>query len=77
MDAQEGSFIVGEPSGMVDNYEVGKAHVFDSDGSFMASLQSPAPEYQLSFGHSVAISGDRVAVSEPYAWTDNMTPNAG
>jgi hypothetical protein len=77
LDAQGGSLVVGEPFAYVDETEAGRAHVFDSDGNFMASLQSPAPEYELSFGHSVAISGDRVAVSEPYAWTDDQTPNAG
>ena len=69
--------MVGDPFAYVDETEAGRAHVFDSDGNFMVSLQSPAPEYQLSFGHSVAISGNIVVVSEPYAWTDSSTPNAG
>ena len=50
-----------------DNSRAGRAHIFDTDGNLLASLQSPEPEASANFGWSVDTNGDLILVGEPYA----------
>jgi len=54
--------VVGELKGRVEDIPGGKAHIFDSNGNLMATMQSPEP--RTSFSFSVAVSGDTVVVGE-------------
>lgn len=59
--------VVGEPKRNVGYPDEGRAHIFDSDGSLMATLHSPEPYPGAEFGFSVAVSEDIVVIGEPYA----------
>jgi hypothetical protein len=56
-------------------YYAGKVHIFDSDGNFQATLQSPDPIYYGLFGLNLAIIEDAVVVSDMSFLED--TPRAG
>ena len=63
--------VVGEPYADVgDNYQAGKAYIFDSDGNLLATLQSPEPQERGNFGRSVAVSGDILVVGEVFVTVD-------
>jgi catechol 2,3-dioxygenase-like lactoylglutathione lyase family enzyme len=58
--------VVGEYRADVEgNSRAGKAHIFDADGNFLTSLQSPEPEAGAMFGWSVDTDGVLVLVGEP------------
>jgi len=54
--------VAGEHVGKVDDVSAGKAHIIDSDGTLLTTIQSPEPS--TGFGYSVAVSGDTVVVGE-------------
>jgi len=57
--------VVGEATGNIEGYSSpGRAHIFTTDGTLLASLQSPEPSNSALFGCDVAISGDIVVVGE-------------
>jgi hypothetical protein len=59
--------VVGEPqpgdSGGTGKGQ-GRAHIFDSNGNFIKTLQSPSPHTGAWFGSGVAVGGDRIIVGE-------------
>jgi len=56
--------VVGEVTGAIEGYsKPGRAHIFTTDGTLLASLQAPEPSNNAWFGFAVAISGDIVVVS--------------
>jgi len=60
--------VVGEYSGDIEGYgSPGRAHIFTTDGTLLASLQAPEPSNNAWFGCAVAISGDVIVVGERYA----------
>jgi hypothetical protein len=60
--------VVGEVLGSIEGYsKPGRAHIFTTDGTLLASLQAPEPTSSAWFGFAVAISGDIIVVSELYA----------
>lgn len=64
----EGIIVVRECSATAeDMVRAGKAHIFDSDGDLLVTLQSPEPQYNARFSSSVAVSGDIVVVGECWA----------
>ena len=65
LDAQGDIIVVGSPSADVGDTRIaGKAYVFDSEGTFLTTLQSPDPMSQGAFGKGVAISRDNILVAE-------------
>jgi hypothetical protein len=58
--------VVGEYKGVIDGYCCpGKAYIFTTDGTLLASLQAPEHDRYLGkFGYDVAISGDIIVVGE-------------
>jgi hypothetical protein len=59
---------VGEVTGDIEGYSrPGRAHIFTTDGTLLASLQAPEPSNTAWFGVDVAISGDIVVVGEYWA----------
>ena len=75
--------VVGQPRDgphpQVSVWNAGRAFVFDLTSGTptapIATLTNPSPETDDAFGYSVAASGTRVVVGEPYA--DDSAPNAG
>ena len=60
--------VVGETTGDIEGYvNPGKAYIFTTNGTLLASLQAPEPSNNAWFGFAVAISGDIVVVSEFWA----------
>jgi len=60
--------VVGECWAEVDGHsKAGRAHIFDTEGNLLASLQSPEPDTISVFGWSVDISGDLILIGEPGA----------
>ena len=60
--------VVGEYYAEVEGHsKAGRAHIFDTDGNLLATLQSPEPEASARFGRSVDTSGDLILVGEPSA----------
>ena len=60
--------VVGEYWAEVDGLsKAGRAHVFDTDGTLLVTLQSPEPEAYAQFGSKVDTSGDLILVGEPSA----------
>jgi hypothetical protein len=71
VDVSEGIIVVRECSATAeDMVRAGKAHIFDSDGDLLATLQSPEPQYNARFSSSVAVSGDIVVIGETWAEVD-------
>jgi hypothetical protein len=69
--------VVGEFSGDIEGYSSpGRAHIFTTDGTLLASLQAPEPSNNAQFGYAVAISGDVIVVGEPLADPEGIR-NAG
>ncbi len=61
----ENIFVVGEHWASVDGHEkAGRAHLYDTDWSLVATLESPTPEDYGEFGFHVAIGGGLVVVGE-------------
>ncbi|WP_455369926.1 hypothetical protein, partial [[Eubacterium] cellulosolvens] len=58
------TIVVGEPDPTTSG-DAGNAHIFNSNGNFIKSLQSPSPEAGAWFGMSVAVSENRIIVGEP------------
>jgi hypothetical protein len=57
--------VVGEPSLEINGLGyAGKAYIFDIDGNLHAALTPPEPNHAGLFGYKVAISGDKLVVSE-------------
>ena len=57
--------VVGEPGYIVNGvHDVGRAYIFTTEGTLLASLLSPTPDVNSRFGGSVAVSGDIVIVGE-------------
>jgi hypothetical protein len=65
--------IKGDPNGTTN---AGKAYIFNTSGHLIANLTAPEPQLSANFGFSVAVSGDKVVVGEPYAEV-NGEPYAG
>jgi hypothetical protein len=60
--------VVGEYYAEVNGQsKAGRAHVFDTDGNLLVTLQSPEPEAYAMFGSKVDTSGDLILVGEPSA----------
>ena len=69
--------VVGEVLGDIEGYgKPGRAHIFTTDGTLLASLQAPEPTSSAWFGFAVAVSGDIVVVGELYADPEGLE-NAG
>jgi len=65
--------VVGEYSGDIEGYSSpGKAHIFTTDGTLLASLQAPEPSNNARFGYTVAIRGNVIVVGETYADPDGI-----
>jgi len=60
----EDILVIGEPKGKVEDTAIGKAHIFDSDGNLLTTIQSPEPRSGAFFSNSVAVSGDTIVVGE-------------
>lgn len=58
------TIIIGEPDPTASG-DAGKAHIFNSNGNFIKTLQSPSPVAGAWFGMSVAVSENRIVVGEP------------
>jgi hypothetical protein len=58
------TIVVGEPDPTLSG-NAGNAHIFDSNGNFIKTLQSSSPEVGAWFGMSVAVSENRIVVGEP------------
>ena len=58
--------VVGEPLAGVDqiDYSAGKVHIYDVEGNLQSTLTSTEPIHGGRFGYAVAISGDKMIVSE-------------
>lgn len=57
--------IAGEQNHKVEDIlDAGLAHVFDSEGNLMLTLESPEPRIGANFGRSLDISGDIIVVGE-------------
>ncbi len=73
----EAIIVVGEPWATEDGKcMAGRAHMFDSEGNLLMTLQSPEPEQNAWFGWTVSVSGDTVVVGEPQADATGIS-NAG
>ena len=58
--------VVGESWHTVEGKDkAGRAHIFDSDGNYIATLQAPEPEENAEFGECTAVSGDIIVLGEP------------
>jgi hypothetical protein len=67
------TIVVGEPRADIEGkINVGRVHLYDSDGNFLETLQSPEPVIEGSFGHRVDGSEDLIVVSEYYAKVGDM-----
>jgi len=65
--------VVGEYYAEVEGLgKAGRAHIFDTDGNLLATLQSPEPEATAMFGRWVDTSGDLILVAEPSANGDSV-----
>jgi len=65
--------VVGEYYAEVEGLsKAGRAHIFDTDGNLLATLQSPDPEANAMFGSQVDTSGDLILVGEPGANGESM-----
>ena len=79
-DAQFGSsvaisgdiLVISEIKGKIEDKTAGKSHLFDSDGSLLATMQSPEPS--TLFSDSVSVSGDTVVLGE---WGYNVGDEVG
>jgi hypothetical protein len=69
-----GIIVVGEPNLTFDEiWMAGKAHVLDSEGSLIATLEAPEPLATAHFGYCVAVSGDTVVVGEHWALVEEKS----
>lgn len=69
--------VVGEPnSNEGDLLATGKVHVFDREGTYLRTLQAPDPGVDHFFGHSLDVSGDKIAVGEYVADVVGRTSDA-
>ncbi|MBC8275977.1 MAG: hypothetical protein H8E40_13550 [Chloroflexi bacterium] len=69
--------LVGEPYANIgDTTDAGRAHIFNSDGSLHATIQSPTPTMSGVFGWSLCFSGDTIVVGE-YGVDVEEIPDAG
>ncbi len=69
--------VIGEPGATVDGQiEAGRAHLFNNDGTFLATLVSPLSSGFAGFGTSVALDGNNVVVGAPREDVDGVN-NAG
>jgi len=60
--------VVGEYWAEVEGLsKAGRAHIFDTEGNLLATLQSPEPEATAMFGRWVDTSGDLILIAEPSA----------
>ena len=60
--------VVGEPYKNIGELnQAGKAYIFDKNGNYLTTLESPEPPTLGNFGKFVAISGDILVVVESYA----------
>jgi predicted NAD-dependent protein-ADP-ribosyltransferase YbiA (DUF1768 family) len=65
--------VVGERYAEVEGQsKAGRAHIFDTEGSLLATIQSPEPEANALFGRGVDTSGDLILVAEPSANGESM-----
>jgi len=72
IDTSGDLIVIGEDYATVDEvYRAGRVYIFNTDGEYLQTLQSPIPKMNGQFGHSVAIDGDRVVVGERFA---NLEP---
>ena len=66
--AANGRVVVGAPFGSDDGARGGSVYVFDeATGTQLAKLRRAEPEVGDEFGWALALSGDRLAVSAPFA----------
>jgi len=64
--------VIGESFATVDEvWRAGRAHIFNTDGEHLQTLESPNPKLNGLFGDSVAIDGDKLVVGE---WGANVNP---
>jgi hypothetical protein len=64
----EDILVIGERDANVGGQdEAGRAHIFDTDGDFLMTLQSPEPKESAHFSDNVAASKDHIIVCESSA----------
>lgn len=69
----EGTIVIGEVGATVDGKKkAGKVHMYDSEGNYLNTIQSPEPEEGAKFGWSVSLSGSTLLVGEPVADGDKI-----
>ena len=60
--------VIGEPWATVDEvFRAGKVHIYDSNGVYLRSIQSPLPDTTAWFGNEVEVVGETVIICEPAA----------
>ena len=63
--------VIGESYATVDEvWRAGRAYIYNTDGEYLQTLESPNPKMSGQFGDSVAIDGDRVVVGEWEAYVN-------
>ncbi|MEK7100901.1 MAG: thrombospondin type 3 repeat-containing protein [Patescibacteria group bacterium] len=57
--------LIGTPGDSTEAYRAGSAYLYDATtGALLKTFISPNPRSQDAFGHSVAVSGENIAISE-------------
>jgi len=78
--ASEDLVVVGAPTRIEGDVSPGAAYIFARSGDdyqLVTALQPNDPAHGAWFGHAVAIEGDHIAVSAPYAKNDKTQARAG
>ncbi len=69
--------MVGAPGALVSSVNAGEAYLYDlENGSRVATIPNPTPLAFADFGHSVAVSGDRVLIGAPGSVILGVNPAA-
>ena len=72
LDLSGDRVLIGDYSDQGDWIYVGKAYIFDSDGTLIKTIEAPTPSRGAEFGANVCFGSDRIIISEPRGQTEPL-----